>query len=155
VKLYCPRCEDVYSPKSTRHGSIDGAFFGTTFPHMLFMVYPHMVPSKSPTPSGHASLNNSSNNAQNNPGANNPNAPQQGFLGQAPTGIGSISTAAAGNKAEMYDLKLFGFRTHEASKLKRWREASRDKYVSRLFSSHPSPFSPVLICDRRPWPIDK
>lgn len=49
VKLFCPRCEDIYSPKSSRHGTIDGAFFGSTFPHMMFMVYPQVLPSKSPT----------------------------------------------------------------------------------------------------------
>ncbi|KAL8286902.1 hypothetical protein RQP46_003908 [Phenoliferia psychrophenolica] len=46
VKLHCPRCEDLYSPKSSRHGAIDGAYFGSTFAHMLFMVYPGMIPPK-------------------------------------------------------------------------------------------------------------
>ena len=46
VRLYCPRCEDLYRPKSSRHGAIDGAFFGSSFPHMLLMVYPHMIPTK-------------------------------------------------------------------------------------------------------------
>src|ERR1700722_19427907 len=47
VKLHCGRCEDIYSPKSSRHGSIDGAYFGTSFPHLLFLVYPSLLPPKS------------------------------------------------------------------------------------------------------------
>ncbi|KAB5536647.1 casein kinase II beta subunit [Coniochaeta sp. 2T2.1] len=47
AKLYCARCEDVYNPKSSRHASIDGAYFGTSFHNILFQVYPALVPAKS------------------------------------------------------------------------------------------------------------
>jgi len=47
VKLYCARCEDIYNPKSSRHNSIDGAYFGSSFHSILFQVYPAMVPPKS------------------------------------------------------------------------------------------------------------
>lgn len=40
VKLYCPQCEDIYSPKSSRHSCLDGAYFGTSFPHMFLLTYP-------------------------------------------------------------------------------------------------------------------
>jgi len=46
VKLFCAKCEDVYSPKSSRHAAIDGAYFGASFPHILFQVYPQLIPPK-------------------------------------------------------------------------------------------------------------
>jgi casein kinase II subunit beta len=47
VKLYCAKCEDLYNPKSSRHASIDGAYFGSSFHNILFQVYPTLIPEKS------------------------------------------------------------------------------------------------------------
>ncbi|EKC98454.1 hypothetical protein A1Q2_07242 [Trichosporon asahii var. asahii CBS 8904] len=107
VKLYCPRCEDIYSPKSNRHGSIDGAYFGTTFPHMLFMAYPQMIPSKG-----------------------QPSSDRE--MRREPVGPGGVSSAAAALKAERYEPKIFGFRVHEEAQLHRWRTAKRDDQIQRL-----------------------
>ncbi|TDG43513.1 hypothetical protein AWZ03_010071 [Drosophila navojoa] len=43
VKVYCPRCRDVYQPHA-RCALLDGAMFGTSFPHMFFMQLPHLLP---------------------------------------------------------------------------------------------------------------
>jgi len=46
VKLFCAKCQDIYYPKLQRHQNIDGAYFGTTFPHLLYQTYPELVPTK-------------------------------------------------------------------------------------------------------------
>ncbi|XP_031502094.1 putative casein kinase II subunit beta-4 [Nymphaea colorata] len=46
VKIYCPKCEDIYYPRSKYQGNIDGAYFGTTFPHLFLMTYGNLKPQK-------------------------------------------------------------------------------------------------------------
>ena len=41
VKLYCSKCNDIYAPDAT-HANVDGAYFGSTFPHLFFMVFPEL-----------------------------------------------------------------------------------------------------------------
>ncbi|XP_034709319.1 putative casein kinase II subunit beta-4 isoform X2 [Vitis riparia] len=45
VNVYCPKCEDIYYPRS-KSQDIDGAYFGTTFPHLFLMTYGHLKPQK-------------------------------------------------------------------------------------------------------------
>jgi len=124
VKLYCPRCEDLYSPKSSRHGSIDGAYFGSTFPHMFLMVYPHMIPGKgAPTESGGRrgiGVAEETSSPMMREGRNNA------------VGVGNISTASAALKAERYNPKIFGFKINEIARLQRWQGAMRDRQIARL-----------------------
>jgi len=46
VNVFCPRCHGLFFPKSTRQANIDGAYFGTTFPHLYLMTHPDMIPAK-------------------------------------------------------------------------------------------------------------
>lgn len=46
VKVYCPRCDDVFTPRSSKYEKIDGAYFGTSFPHMFFMYFPNLRTKK-------------------------------------------------------------------------------------------------------------
>lgn len=39
VRMYCPRCDERYACKP-RYRNIDGAYFGSTFPHLFFLTFP-------------------------------------------------------------------------------------------------------------------
>jgi hypothetical protein len=43
VKLFCPKCKDVYNC-SSKHRDIDGSFFGPTFPNLFFMTFTDLIP---------------------------------------------------------------------------------------------------------------
>jgi casein kinase II subunit beta len=44
VKLFCPRCREVYEPPSAYHRALDGAYWGATFPHLFLMAFPELEP---------------------------------------------------------------------------------------------------------------
>ena len=126
VKLYCGRCEDLYSPKSSRHGSIDGAYFGTTFPHLLFLVYPTLIPSKDVDFVQQTAIIGKDNGA---PDLRNRRRLREDTEAAIATEGGGelINTASAALKAERYRPRIYGFQLNETAKLQRWQEAIRDR----------------------------
>ena len=63
VKIFCPKCQCVYHPppvrsRSSHHGGtgaagVDGAAFGTTFPHLFLMTFSNLVPDRLPSDSAY------------------------------------------------------------------------------------------------------
>ncbi|PLW14010.1 hypothetical protein PCASD_23165 [Puccinia coronata f. sp. avenae] len=92
VVLFCPNCMDIYHPLSSRYHCIDGAYFGTSFPHLLFQTYRDLAPS--PT----ASLSS-------------PEPPcdlqsKSGFMTDSLTPYNS-------SRAKIYGPRIYGFRVSE------------------------------------------
>ncbi|KAI8070006.1 casein kinase 2 beta chain, CK2B [Gongronella butleri] len=43
MRVYCPNCKDIYIPSDEHHSNIDGAHFGTTFPHLFVQTFPDAI----------------------------------------------------------------------------------------------------------------
>lgn len=50
VRVYCPNCQEAYDPRNVNLIDIDGAFFGTSFPHIFLQVYPEYISTHCPEP---------------------------------------------------------------------------------------------------------
>ena len=42
VKIYCPKCEEMYIPQSSTN-RLDGAYFGSALAHIFFQVYEKLI----------------------------------------------------------------------------------------------------------------
>ena len=47
VKVYCPKCKEVYVPRM-KFVDVDGAYFGSSFPHIFLQTYPEYLPDNNP-----------------------------------------------------------------------------------------------------------
>ncbi|KAA8499764.1 Casein kinase II subunit beta-1 [Porphyridium purpureum] len=46
MKVFCPMCWDIYFPRSRHHNTLDGAYWGTSFPHLFLQMNHHLVPQR-------------------------------------------------------------------------------------------------------------
>ncbi|KAG2224797.1 hypothetical protein INT45_005321 [Circinella minor] len=46
VRLYCPNCKDIYTCNNNKYSNVDGAHFGTTFPHLFFKTFSNEIKLK-------------------------------------------------------------------------------------------------------------
>jgi len=118
VKLYCPNCGDLYAPPSSRFQGVDGAFFGTTFPHLFYQTYRDLFPAAfHPTlaaPAAGGSSSSSSQQQQQQVASPNGGASGSGsgepFVNPDPHG---------GLKrpfAEVYQKRIYGFKVSERAR---------------------------------------
>ncbi|KAK2753938.1 casein kinase 2 regulatory subunit [Arachnomyces sp. PD_36] len=123
VKLFCPSCQDIYTPPNSRFQSVDGAFFGTTFGCLFFMTFPELDVGARGEPGSPTTTNNtmttdksrssSLNSSVAMAGASNEQIPNQ------PTSINGMLTSnlAPGlGQGRIYEPRIYGFRVSERAK---------------------------------------
>ncbi|CAL1700795.1 unnamed protein product [Somion occarium] len=107
VKLFCPNCNDIYTPPSSRFQGVDGAFFGTTFAHLFFQSYRELAPAPFWKPS---SAGSSSSSAPSSGSGSSSSRSSEKFVNPNPHGG---KRRAAGR---VYQPKIYGFKVNEKAK---------------------------------------
>lgn len=110
VKLYCPNCGDLYGPASSKYASVDGAFFGTSFPTLFFQTYPEFLsmPFKAST----VPLEGSTSSSLSSPSA----APGGGLVLPPPATNPNRHGGQRPALAQTYVPRIYGFRVSERAR---------------------------------------
>jgi casein kinase II subunit beta len=113
VKLFCPSCSDVYTPPNSRFQTVDGAFFGTTFPSLFFFTFTDLDLGGTRPSVGAADALLSIQAA---------NTDAKGRANTTPANITSVNGVAPHNLApglgpgNIYEPRIYGFRVSERAK---------------------------------------
>ncbi|KAF7453846.1 SKB2, Casein kinase II, beta subunit [Pyrenophora tritici-repentis] len=114
VKLFCPSCLDVYTPPNSRFQTVDGAFFGTTFPSLFFMTFTDLD-------IGGGLRNNTSNTIDALQQLQSQSADGKA-RNTTPSNVTSINGVAPHNLApglgtgSIYEPRIYGFRVSERAR---------------------------------------
>lgn len=116
VKLYCPSCVDIYVPPNSRFLTVDGAFFGTTFPTLFFLTFPDIEVSNHPpvgpnrelAPSGYKASPSQFKRSK---------GEGEGTIGQRVlNGVLENNLAPGLGKGKMYEMRIYGFKVSERAR---------------------------------------
>lgn len=120
VKLFCPSCQDLYTPPNSRFHSVDGAFFGTTFGCLFFMTFPdldirprldHHHHPLSPT-----SLQQRYMAANSSPSGSRPDMLPPGQPVEI-NGVRTVNLCPGLGPDKIYESRIYGFRVSEQSRV--------------------------------------
>lgn len=109
VKLYCPNCNDIYAPPSSRFQGVDGAFFGTTFAHLFFQTYRELAPAPFYKRSSSADSSLSPGRSPHSDSGNNTSRPAA-FVNPNPYG------GQKRPEGHVYEPRIYGFKVNERAK---------------------------------------
>lgn len=107
VKLFCPSCCDIYVPPNSRFQSVDGAYFGTTFPTLFLMTFPEL--DIQGTGKKDVTASSALNSAGGKKGGGNNTLPPV-------NGVPANNIAPGLGKGKRYEMRIYGFRVNERAR---------------------------------------
>jgi casein kinase II subunit beta len=108
VKLFCPSCCDIYVPPNSRFQTVDGAYFGTTFPTLFLMTFPELDISGTGRKDVTASSTLNSSGGRKGAANNNTLPPING--------VPANNIAPGLGKGKRYEMRIYGFRVNERAR---------------------------------------